>query len=119
MVDPGVINYNRDDTCYQQNEISDHETKSRFEVSNPGRYFVSMHGYVKNYENNRVVMKMVEVEDGSEISLLWPFVDHEADDDGSYVGGSPVNGLRIPYIAKGGSIKTYLHEANGDSKITS
>jgi hypothetical protein len=116
---PGLISYNRHNTCYHQNGILPYDSKSRFEVSSSGRYFVSMSGNVKNYQNNRVVMKMVKVEGDNEVSRLWPYVDHEADHDSGFTGGSPINGVGLPFLAAGNSIKTYLDEADGDSKITS
>ena len=38
-----------------------------------------MQAYVQNYENDRVVLKMVEVgNDSKETCILFPYVDHQA-----------------------------------------
>jgi len=113
----GLIHYNAHGKCYQQHGIQDLNTRSEFEVSQGGRYFVSMGAYAKSYQNEVVMMKMTKIGRGKDISLLHPYADHQADHDSSFTGASIINGVRIPYLDAGEGIKTYLTEATGDSKI--
>ena len=56
--------------------------------------------------------------DGTSLNLVHPLVDHDAKHDGGYTGGSTLTSYTITHMSSGDSIKTYVVDADGETKAT-